>query len=138
MPLTLLELKLTMSLKTNKPLFDLSYLIEISGGDADFIKEMVRLFIEQTTTTLIQIDNALATEDFDRVSKLAHKIKSSIDNMGIKSASEKIRSLETAASNMPDVESLNKLFNDISTVLNCVNMQLLKTIEVTSRAIENK
>jgi CheY-like chemotaxis protein len=109
----------------NQPLYDLSNLIAISRGDTGFINKMISLFIEQAETTLMQIDTALLGENYSEISRLAHKIKPSIDNMGIISLKEKIRQLENDTKNSPDFNVINELVNEVSEILKNSIHQLL-------------
>lgn len=58
---------------------DFSYLDEIACGNPDFKKEIVALFIEKIPAEVIQLEEAFNDSNFDRVKKLAHNMKSSLD-----------------------------------------------------------
>jgi len=94
-------------------LYDLTKLKEISRGNDDFVRKMINVFLESTPSALSQIIKAWQEKDFLTISKIAHQIKSSIDNMGIWSLSEEIRIVEKLALEEPDspklISSLEKL-----------------------------
>lgn len=68
---------------TETPLYDLSKLIEISRGDDSFIQSMIKIFVEHIPQSLKEMEEAFELEDYETVGKIAHRIKPSIDNMGI-------------------------------------------------------
>ncbi len=78
----------------------------VSGGDEGFIKKMVALFIETVPQNMQELKNALEAENWEQVGKTAHKLKSTIDSMGIKSIRQEIRTVE---SNAKQMESLAEI-----------------------------
>ncbi len=64
-------------------LYSLEKLEKISRGNQDFVREMVNIFMKNTPNTLDEIHLAFKEEDYMKVSKLAHRLKPSIGNMGI-------------------------------------------------------
>ena len=81
----------------NEKLYDLSMVHSVSGGDEGFIKKMVALFIETVPQNLQELSNATDAENWDQVGKTAHKLKSTVDSMGIKSIRQEIRTVEANA-----------------------------------------
>jgi signal transduction histidine kinase/DNA-binding response OmpR family regulator len=58
---------------------DFSYLDEMAGGDPNFKKEMIALFIEKIPAEVTQLEDAFNNNDTDKTKKLAHNMKSSLD-----------------------------------------------------------
>jgi signal transduction histidine kinase/DNA-binding response OmpR family regulator len=58
---------------------DFSYLEEMACGDPDFKKEMVHLFIEKIPAEFAQLEEEFKSNNHDKVKKLAHNMKSSLD-----------------------------------------------------------
>ncbi len=79
---------------SEEPLFNLKVLEELSHGDQNFITHMLRLFVKISGEAIIEFDDALKRNDFAQINKIAHRIKPSIDNMGITILKDKIRELE--------------------------------------------
>jgi PAS domain S-box-containing protein len=77
--------------------FSLHKLQEIANGNKDFITKMIHLFITQAETTILEMNEAYIANDLLRVSKIAHRIKPSIDNMCIIEIKETIRDVELNA-----------------------------------------
>ncbi|WP_281234024.1 GAF domain-containing hybrid sensor histidine kinase/response regulator [Flavobacterium gelatinilyticum] len=58
---------------------DLSFLDEMAGGDENFIKDMIALFIDKIPEQMEELDTAFKDEKHEAVKKLAHNMKSSLD-----------------------------------------------------------
>jgi CheY-like chemotaxis protein len=63
--------------------YDLTKLKELSRGDEEFVNNMIEIFLQHTPPALEEIEQALATEDYDTLARIAHRIKPSIESMGI-------------------------------------------------------
>jgi HPt (histidine-containing phosphotransfer) domain-containing protein len=79
------------------PYHDLTELKEMAMGNEEFVQKMIHVFLETTQESLTELLDAFEKGDFDTVSTLAHKIKPSIDIMGIKALQDPIRAIETNA-----------------------------------------
>jgi|GEM_PF-520208 len=77
--------------------YDLSPLEKISGGDKETIRQVVRLFIKQTPEAVDQIKKAYANSELDAVAKTAHRIKPTIDLLGISRSAQDVRAVESLA-----------------------------------------
>jgi len=66
-------------------LYDLTYLESAGQEDSEFIKKLVSMFIEIMPVNLDELNEVVKTKDFKQIRKTAHKIKSSIDLLGIHS-----------------------------------------------------
>lgn len=92
-----------------EPLFDLSQLKHMSRGNDDFVRKMINLFIKVTEENTEKLIEAMENNDIETVKKLAHKIKPSIDQMGIISLKDVVRSVEkfeTGSGNKTEIEVL--------------------------------
>jgi HPt (histidine-containing phosphotransfer) domain-containing protein len=101
----------------NQKLYDLAMVEMIGGGDPAFTKKMVQLFVDTMPKNFDDINNALQTQDWVSVGKLAHKLKATIDSMSIVSLQQDIRTLEANGKNAKDVEVIPTLADKIVTVL---------------------
>ncbi|MGB0430005.1 MAG: Hpt domain-containing protein [Bacteroidia bacterium] len=100
---------------------DLTYLNEISGGDEDFIKEMIETFLEETPKDLDQIKIHFDSKDWAEMGKTAHKMKSSIKMFGFESLKNKALFLEQ---NGKKGEKIDEFPNVINTFISGVNSAL--------------
>ena len=107
----------------NSYLFDLTNIKNLSRGDQSFVKKMIEIFIEHTPTSIQEIKVAYKQDDFTTISKIAHRMKPSIDNMGIFSLKNPIRELESNAK----MEVIDK--NKIASLIDIIENTLIKVIK---------
>lgn len=101
----------------NSRLYDLSMVQSVSGGDESFIRKMVALFIETVPQNVQDLKNALQAENWEQVGKTAHKLKSTIDSMGIKSIRQEIRTVEANARQQESLQEIPVLVTNIDSVI---------------------
>jgi HPt (histidine-containing phosphotransfer) domain-containing protein len=104
-------------MESNK-LFDLTNLDEMLGGDRQAMLQMVKIFLQATPESLTELNNCFNKNDLDGVSKLAHKLKSSIDIFTISEIKNDIRRLENLARESVNVEEIPALMEKINRILN--------------------
>ncbi len=104
----------------NQKIYNLNSLNALSRGNDDFVIKMISIFIDQTKDTIIKVEEALNGNDFIEVSKLIHKIKPSVDGLGILSISNEIKLLEKIAKETSDKDQMVALFDVIKEVLSKV------------------
>jgi len=107
-------------------LYDLSMIRSISGGDSGFVKKMILLFVETVPQNVQEMVDATGQKNWEQVSKMAHKLKSTIDSMGIRSLHDQIRAVEMQAKNGEQLELMPDMVRQVeSVVADCI--QELKT-----------
>lgn len=105
-------------------LYDLTMVRAVSGGDESFIKKMVLLFVETVPPSIKDMQAAVATEEWEQVGKLAHKLKSTVDSMGISILREDIRSLENYGKNRLELAAIPGLAQRVTEKIDAVIKQL--------------
>jgi len=103
----------TMETTMQAPLFDLSKLRAMAGNDSGFVRKMVSMFMEQTPGTVELIQNSLEKKDYAQVKRLAHKMKPSIDFMGITALHSDIRAIEKFAETETNLDQLPGLIRKL-------------------------
>ncbi|MCB9639055.1 MAG: Hpt domain-containing protein [Myxococcales bacterium] len=102
-------------MKTPAPLlgyseiFDLSYLQEVTGGDPSLIESLVILFIEETSTRLTHLEEALHIKKCDVAIREAHTLKGSCSQLGEGSLLQAAIALESAVREHDNASTLQKL-----------------------------
>lgn len=76
-------------------LYDLSFVNEFAKGDISFIKSMVVMFMDAMSKEVKELVEVEQEGKYDKISKIAHKLKSAIDGLGIHSLRDIVRELET-------------------------------------------
>lgn len=57
---------------------DLSYLLEMSCEDQNFVNEMIGLFVNKVPNEIDLLEKAITNKDYDSVKKIAHNMKSTL------------------------------------------------------------
>ena len=106
-------------------LYDITELEQMAQGNNEFIKKMVNVFLETTSESLDQLLKAFEEKDLQTVSAIAHKIKPSIDLMGISSLHDVVRDIEARAKNGDDLYDLvGRLDEDLKVVFEQIKSEL--------------
>jgi len=100
-----------------QPLYDLSMIQSMSGGDPGFLKKMILLFIETVPQNVKELRTASNDSNWEQVAKLAHKLKSTIDSMGIKSIRDDIRQVESDAKQNNNLQEIPASIQKIESVI---------------------
>lgn len=108
---------LQTAIEKQECLYDLTMVRSVSGGDETFIKKMVQLFIETVPPGLADLKEALADQQWQKMGKIAHKLKSTVDSMGIASLKEDIRFIESSGKHETDTDKLEPLVDKILIVI---------------------
>jgi CheY-like chemotaxis protein len=105
-------------------LYDLAMIQSVSGGDKAFIKKMILLFIETVPQNVQELVDATERKNWEQVSKMAHKLKSTIDSMGIRTIHDQIRSVEMNAKNQEHLELMPNMVKQVESVVSVCIQQL--------------
>ena len=76
---------------------DLSYLNEISGGNKEFIHELIDMFFEQVPDYQKTLSELHSKKDWYNLGRAAHKAKSAVLMMGMNDLSSELKKLEEYA-----------------------------------------
>lgn len=109
-----------------KQLYDLTKLTDIAKGNENFIKKMLQLFVEQVPVCIVEIKQALVVSDLTTIKSLAHRIKPSIDSLGIDCIKEDIRNIELKPTELYATGQLEKLINKLDNVITEVVLDIKK------------
>jgi len=80
-----------------KKLYDLSKLRKLTGNNDDYYKRMIHIFIDSSKQAIEELTKASDAKDLDTIYRTAHRIKPSLDHLGIVSLHHVIRSVEIRA-----------------------------------------
>lgn len=100
-----------------KSLYNLSLLKGMSRGDNEFVKKMVELFITQTENSIQQFKAACDYKDLNTLYQLAHKLKPSIDNMGIDILKVPVRDIERLSKDQKSLDLITPKVDFLTTTL---------------------
>ncbi len=123
----------------SKKMFDLTNLNEMLGGDQKAIFQMIKIFLQATPESLSELNKCFSKDEFDGVSKLAHKLKSSVDIFCIHDIKQDIRRLENITRENINLDEVPELVEKINRVLNIAIEQVKEEKEILhKRLLENE
>jgi PAS domain S-box-containing protein len=105
-------------------LIDLSYLTELAEGSEDFIERMIRAFLVQTPQLIEQLKNAAAAGKWQEVRAAAHKMKPSMDFIGIHALKPVVAAIENDAHEQRNVENIPAMIAEVERVCLQVMVEL--------------
>ena len=109
-------------------LYNLTLLEKTAMGNKDFMNKMIQMFIMQTPPLVDEIKSHLSNKEWGDIKSKAHKIKPSIDLMGIESLKTDIRSIEEYSLNQTNLDLLPSLIEKLDNTLSSVYLQLKQEI----------
>jgi CheY-like chemotaxis protein len=108
-------------------LYDLSLIEQMSRGKSEFVTKMIQLFVVLANETIDLLQKALSENDVKTIQKTAHKIKPTIELLGIVSLKDIVI----------DLESRKNILADDAEIAKNV-MFIIDVLEKVSRDIEHK
>lgn len=93
--------------------YNLSKVYALSDNDPEFVNQIINLFITEVPLDLIQIKLGIKSKDYKQAYSYAHKIKPSLDLMGMKLAFEEILEVEAWGKREGKRKEINHTFNSI-------------------------
>lgn len=107
-----------------QPELNLNYLNDIAGGSADFMIEMIDIFLEQTPIYFVQFEEALKVKDWKAVADLAHKIKPTLAFMGVDQAKDDMQAIERNARDQTNVDTIESEYFKLKATCDTLFAQL--------------
>ncbi len=106
------------------PLYNLALVTSISGGDPAFVEKMLKLFLDTVPETLGNLAAAAEGGSWQAASKLAHKLKSTVDSMGITSLKNTVRRIERDARQPDNPDELRQMTREVIVTMHLVMAQV--------------
>ncbi|QNF32342.1 response regulator [Adhaeribacter swui] len=101
-------------------LYDFSGLGNLAE-DANFVKKMQRLFIDLVPSQLENLTASITQQDWNSVAQIAHSLKSTYGNIGIKTAAQ-------AATKIEEIGSKKINFSDLTNLMQIIDITTKKVI----------
>jgi HPt (histidine-containing phosphotransfer) domain-containing protein len=109
---------------SEEKLYDLEQLNAIAAGNEEFVTKMVNMFLDMTPALVDRIEAGLQIQDWAEVKSAAHKMKPSVDMMGITVLHDVVRGIEANAKTATNLEKIPELYFTLSETLDNVYEQL--------------
>ena len=95
-------------------LIDLSYLEQVCSGNKALVAKMIDLFIEQTPQQMELLRKHAVSGDWHEFFNVAHKVKSSLSMMGVKSLESSMQELEEYSKNKIKLHVIPDLLDHVA------------------------
>jgi PAS domain S-box-containing protein len=112
----------------NEQLYDLSKMRAMFNNDEAMLRKMVKMFLEKTPMILGEINTCYQTTDYEQVSKLAHKLKSSFGLMGMTRLNTNAKQMEMVAKDVSQYHELGDLIEEMNQLCEQIFGQLQEEI----------
>ncbi len=101
-------------------LYNFKQLEEIAAGNMDFVRALAKIYLNTIPLDSAAMVAATRAGDWAMASKLAHKLKSTVDTMNMTSIRSDIRTIELDAEKKINTQTLEKLAVKVDYVINLV------------------
>lgn len=105
------------------PLYNLVKLEKLSRGDSEFLNKMVNIFLREVPKTLNNLEIAIDQSDFGAIKATAHRLKPSVNDIGVKGIKDILEQIEAFAIE-GDLSNVKSLIPEVSGTLKNVISQL--------------
>lgn len=113
-----------ISNKLNNKLYNEELIMGMGKGKPEFIQKMVSLFLKTMPIDMDQLAKSAVEEDWKKVEKTAHRMKSALRGMGIKAEANKVKLIEQMASTQQIDQIIHKHIQELNEALTKVLTQL--------------
>lgn len=127
--------EISKSMNNRTPEIDLSYLNDIAGGNAEFMIEMIDIFLQQTPAYFEELMQAVHEKNWKTTGDVAHKIKPTFAFIGVEDARAGMAELERKARQLDGVEEIPAMASGLFEMCELLyqNLTKIKT-ELTDKA----
>ncbi|HTT07910.1 MAG TPA: hypothetical protein VMH34_03880 [Gammaproteobacteria bacterium] len=105
-------------------LINLEALKNTCAGDQEMMKEMLKMGRLSVMTALTDIDNAIASQQWDHLARAVHKVRPILSYLGINSLSDDLLAVERNAKERRHLAGLPGLVSVISGRLKEIHVEL--------------
>lgn len=112
--------------KAEERIYNLNSITILSRGNHDFVIKMINIFLFQATDTVEKMEKAISSNDFHEVGRLIHKIRPSVEGMGVLSIMGELKLIEKVCKEAVENDLISTLFSKIKSTLLLAVIQLNK------------
>lgn len=106
-------------------LYNLEYLEEISGGDKDFIADMLNDFVTNAPLSMDEVESCVNQKNWSEVYAIVHRFIPTFEFVGAEEIRSKLRTIESSAKNLTGLELAPSMVEEIKVLLS----QLIDSIK---------
>jgi CheY-like chemotaxis protein len=117
-------------ISSNSLQFDLAYLMEFTGGDTFFTKEMISMFLEYNPKNLKDLTEAYRKEDWASMQFIAHQMKANLGMLGLQVLEENAKDIEQSVKKgILSIDYYKEVMESLINNLPIIYEELKKTLE---------
>ena len=116
-------------MNSNEKPYDLSMLLEMDAEEPGSLVKILQIFLESIPEVLNDFMNCFNNKDYTNLGSAAHKLKSSIDLLGLTEISALLKKIELSAKNGEDTENIPTWVNHVNITMNNVFGMLKEEIK---------
>ncbi|MCZ8284147.1 MAG: ATP-binding protein, partial [Bacteroidia bacterium] len=94
---------------------DLSDLYEMAKGNKTFMREMSEMFVAQNPGDMAELEKAVADDDYERISDVAHRMKTSVGFMGLKALMQPLNEIEQLGKEKKNPDAIRERLMPVKT-----------------------
>jgi HPt (histidine-containing phosphotransfer) domain-containing protein len=102
---------------------NLDYVEEISGGDSDFKKELIQIFMKQIPEFLENMSKFLGEKNYPDLAKEAHTAKSSVLVFKMEETGKKLKNIQLQAE-QNQIDSIHNMIEEVKNELESASKEL--------------
>lgn len=110
--------------------YNLAKVYALSDNDPEFVMQIITLFVTEVPQDLKQIDTGIKTKDHKLAYSYAHKIKPSLDLMGMNVAFQEILEVEAWTKREGKRKEINDTFESIQNQVDKATKEIKKDFEL--------
>jgi hypothetical protein len=110
--------------------YNLAKVYALSDNDPEFVMQIITLFVTEVPQDMVQIDLGIKTKDHKLAYSYAHKIKPSLDLLGMSVAFEEILQLEAWTKREGKKKEIIETFKSIETQVERTLKEITKDFEL--------
>ena len=110
--------------------YNLSKVYALSDNDAEFVNEILTLFVTEVPDDLMQIKEGIKKKDHKHAYAYAHKIKPTLDLMGLNVAFEEILQIEAWTKAEGKKKEIKATFDNVESQIEKAVKEISKDFEL--------
>ena len=110
--------------------YNLSKVYALSDNDEEFVKQIIDLFVSEVPADLKQIELGIKEKDHKLAYSYAHKIKPTLDLLGMTTAHQEILEVEAWTKREGKRKEINDTFDSIKNQVDKTIKEIKKDFEV--------
>lgn len=114
---------------SKQKLTELTYLEEVTGGEAEIMKEFINMFFDQLPEFREGLRDHLNNKRWKELGELAHKAKSTVMTFGLNDLGMHLKQLQLKTQQLSDVDSYELHVAEFERVIDIAEQELKEEME---------